>query len=379
MARQDAPGHLEDVMLPREKLDALEMRLREIEEALCHPGVANDYQKVQKLNKERSDLLPVVEAYARYRKVEERLTEDRAALADPELRELVEPEIPELEAEMTGLERQVELLLLPTDPNDQRNTILEIRGGEGGEEAALFAADLFRMYSRFAESKKWKVDILSLSEASAGGYKEVVALITGHRVYSQLRYEAGVHRVQRVPVTEAQGRIHTSTATVAVLPEAEEVEIDIEDKDLRFDIAASGGPGGQGVNTTNSAVQVTHLPTGMIVKCQDERSQIKNKAKAMKILRSRLLDIEQQKQADEVSAERRGMVGTGERAQKVRTYNFPQNRVTDHRIGLTLHKLDRMMEGELSEVITALRTHYQAEMLRASAPPGASSRYREAP
>ncbi len=355
-------------MLPRDKLDVLERRSAEIEEALCHPEVANDYQKVQKLNKERSELLPVVEAYQKYRKVEAQLEEDRAALQDPDLRELAESEIPSLEEELATLERRVETLLLPTDPNDQRNTIIEIRGGEGGEEAALFAADLFRMYARYAESRKWKVEVLSLSEASAGGYKEVVALVTGHHVYSHLRYEAGVHRVQRVPVTEAQGRIHTSTATVAVLPEAEDVEIEIEDKDLRFDIAASGGPGGQGVNTTNSAVQITHLPTGLIVKCQDERSQIKNKAKAMKILRSRLLDIEQQKRDAEVSAERRGMVGTGERAQKVRTYNFPQNRVTDHRIGLTIHKLDRMMDGDLTEVITALRTHRQAELLRATNP-----------
>lgn len=353
-------------MLPREKLDALVRRSAEIEEALCQPQVANDYQKVQKLNKERSDLQPLVEAYGAYRKAETQLEEDRAALGDPELRELAELEIPEIEEQLQKLERQIELLLLPTDPNDERNTIIELRGGEGGEEAALFAADLFRMYTRFAESKKWKVEILSLSEASAGGYKEVIALVTGHKVYSHLRYEAGVHRVQRVPVTEAQGRIHTSTATVAVLPEADDVDVEIEDKDIRIDIAAAGGPGGQGVNTTNSAVQITHLPTGMIVKCQDERSQIKNKAKAMKILKSRLLDLEQQKRDAEVAAERRGMVGTAERAQKVRTYNYPQNRVTDHRIGLTLHKLDRMMEGDLTEVITALRTHHQAELLRAT-------------
>ena len=303
-----------------------------------------------------------MDTYQRYRKVEAHIEEDRAVLQAPELRELAEAELPSLEAELVSLERRLEVLLLPTDPNDQRNTILEIRGGEGGEEAALFAADLFRMYMRYAESNRWKVELLSVSEASAGGYKEVIALVTGQHVYSHLRYEAGVHRVQRVPVTEAQGRIHTSTATVAVLPEADDVEIQIEDKDLRFDIAASGGPGGQGVNTTNSAVQITHLPTGLIVKCQDERSQIKNKAKAMKILRSRLLDIEQQKRDAEVSAERRGMVGTAERAQKVRTYNFPQNRVTDHRIGLTLHKLDRMVDGDLNEVITALRTHRQAEL-----------------
>lgn len=365
-------------MLPREKLDALIERIAEIEEALCQPEVANDYQKVQKLNKERSELLPVSEAYQRYRDAETQLAQDKAALHDPELRELAELEIPELERQLTSLQHELEVLLLPSDPNDQRNTILEIRGGEGGEEAALFAADLFRMYARFAESRKWKIEVLSMSEASAGGYKEVVALVSGTKVYSHLRYEAGVHRVQRVPVTEAQGRIHTSTATVAVLPEAEDVEVQIDDKDLRFDIAASGGPGGQGVNTTNSAVQVTHLPTGMIVKCQDERSQIKNKAKALKILRSRLLDLEQQKRDDEVSAERRGMVGTAERAQKVRTYNFPQNRVTDHRIGLTLHKLDRMMEGDLSEVITALRTHHQAELLQSAGPSAKASQNLEA-
>ena len=356
-------------MLPREKLDVLERRAAEIDDALCHPEVTNDYQRVQKLNKERSDLLPVVEAYQRYRKIEAQLEEDRAAMQDAELRELAEAEIPSLEADLASLEKRVEMLLLPSDPNDQRNTILEIRGGEGGEEAALFASDLFRMYVRYAEANRWKVEVLSVSEASAGGYKEVIALVSGHHVYSHLRFEAGVHRVQRVPVTEAQGRIHTSTATVAVLPEAEDVEVEIDEKDLRFDIAASGGPGGQGVNTTNSAVQVTHLPTGLMVKCQDERSQIKNKAKAMKILRSRLLDIEQQKRDAEVSAERRGMVGTAERAQKVRTYNFPQNRVTDHRIGLTLHKLDRLVDGDLNEMITALRTHRQAELLRATNAP----------
>ena len=353
-------------MLPRNKLASLVERYEDLERSLFDPEVTADYQNVQKLNKERSDLQPVVDAYRRYTKLQQQLEEDRDAFNDPDLRELVVEEIPKLERELAGLERKIELLLLPTDPNDKKNTIVEVRGGEGGEEAALFAADLFRMYLRYAESKKWKVEVLSLSEASAGGYKEVVALVSGHNVYSHLRYEAGVHRVQRVPQTEAQGRIHTSTATVAILPEAEEVEIQIDDKDLRIDIAAAGGPGGQGVNTTNSAVQISHLPTGMIVKCQDERSQIKNKAKAMKILRSRLLDLEQQKQADEVSAERRGMVGSAERAQKVRTYNYPQNRVTDHRIGLTLHKLDKMMEGDLDEIITALRTHHQAELLEHS-------------
>jgi len=360
-------------MLPREKLEALGRRYREIDLALCEPEVLADYQKMQKLNKERSDIEPVVRAHEKLLKASARLQEDKAALSDPELRELVEGEIPAIEQEIAALEAEIRLLLLPSDPNDKRNTIVEVRGGEGGEEAALFAADLFRMYTRYAESRRWKIEIMSLSEASAGGTKEVIALFTGQDVYSRMRYEAGVHRVQRVPVTEAQGRIHTSTATVAVLPEAEDVEVQIEDKDLRFDIAASGGPGGQGVNTTNSAVQITHLPTGMIVKCQDERSQIKNKAKALKILKSRLLDLECQKRDAATTAERRGMVGTGERAQKVRTYNFPQNRVTDHRIGLTLHKLDRIMEGDLDELITSLRNSHQAEMLQVVTEPSQHS------
>src|SRR5262249_20666089 len=252
---------------------------------------------------------------------------------------------------------------LPSDPNDKKNTILEIRAGEGGEEAALFAADLFRMYARYAEGKRWAVEVLSVSESQTAGYKEVVALVSGANVYSHLRFEGGVHRVQRVPATETQGRIHTSTATVAVLPEAEDVDVHIEDKDLRIDIAASGGPGGQGVNTTNSAVQITHLPTGMIVKCQDERSQLKNKANALKILRARLLDIEREKQEAAISAERRTMVGSGERSQKIRTYNFPQNRLTDHRIGVTLYKLDRIIEGDLDELVEQLRTHRQAQLL----------------
>lgn len=362
-------------MLPREKLDALGRRYEEIDRLLCEPAIIADYPQTQKLTKERAYLLPIVEAHQRLQAVEKQLSDDREALNDPELRELVEGEIPELERQIARLESELELVLLPTDPNDQRNTIIELRGGEGGEEAALFAADLFRMYMRFAETKKWKVEILSISEASAGGYKEVIALVSGQAVYSSMRFEAGVHRVQRVPVTEAQGRIHTSTATVAVLPEAEDVEVQIDDKDLKIDIAASGGPGGQGVNTTNSAVQITHVPSGIMVKCQDERSQLKNKAKALKILKSRLLDQEREKRDAETSAERRGMVGSGERAQKVRTYNYPQNRITDHRIGLTLHKLDRVMEGDLDELITALRTNHQAALLRTSGDgPSGSSR-----
>ncbi|AGP32998.1 peptide chain release factor 1 [Sorangium cellulosum] len=351
-------------MLPIAKLEAVQRRFQELEHLMCSPAVLSSPAELQRLNRERTEIEPVVVAFARLRDVERRIAEDREALSDPDLSELAQAELPELETERERLASELELLLLPKDPNDARNTVIEIRSGEGGEEAALFAADLFRMLCRYAETKRWKVEVLNLSEASAGGYKEVAALISGQDVYSHLRYEGGVHRVQRVPTTETQGRIHTSTATVAVLPEADEVDVHIDDKDLEISIAASGGPGGQGVNTTNSAVQIKHLPTGMIVKCQDERSQLKNKAKAMKVLRSRLLEIEQRRQEEAQSAERRTMVGTGERAQKVRTYNFPQNRVTDHRIGLTLHKLDKIIEGDLDELIGALRTHRQAELLR---------------
>ncbi len=362
-------------MLPTAKLETLARRYRELDDLLCSPEVLGDRTLLSKLNKERSDVEPVVRTFQAWREIDRRIREDREALADPDLRAMVEEELPGLEADAARLEGELKLLLLPSDPHDTRNTVLEIRSGEGGEEAALFAADLFRMYVRYAETRRWKIEILSLSEAAAGGYKEAIALVTGTDVYARLRFEGGVHRVQRVPTTEAQGRIHTSTATVAVLPEAEEVEVHVDDKDLRFDIAASGGPGGQGVNTTNSAVQITHLPTGMIVKCQDERSQLKNKAKALKILRARLLDREREKQEAAVVAERRSMVGSGERSQKIRTYNFPQNRVTDHRIGLTLYKLDRVIEGNLDELVEPLRTHRQAALLYsgglADAPPAA--------
>jgi len=311
-------------------------------------------------------LEPIALAFARYQEAQRRLQEDREALADPELRELVdEHEIPGLEEKVRALELELQFLLLPQDPDDKKNTIVEIRSGEGGEEAALFAADLFRLYSRYSETRGWQLEVLSLSESATGGYKECIFLLTGKDVYAHMRFEGGVHRVQRVPATETQGRIHTSTATVAVLPEADDVEVQIDDKDLEISIAASGGPGGQGVNTTNSAVQILHKPSGLIVKCQDERSQLKNKAKALKVLKSRLLDIEKAKRDAEVSAERRGMVGTAERSQKIRTYNFPQNRVSDHRIQLTLHKLDRVMMGDLEELMTALRTHRQAAMLEA--------------
>jgi peptide chain release factor 1 len=357
-------------MIPAAKLESLTRRFAEVEQLLCDPKTLSDPQALTSLNRERSQLLPVTEAFGKWTHLTKQIADDKEALSDPELGPLAEQELPELGAQLEKLERDIQILLLPRDPNDERNTILEIRAGTGGEEAALFAGDLFRMYTRFAETRGWRVEIMNTSDAAAGGIKEVIALVTGDRVFSSLKYEGGVHRVQRVPATEAQGRIHTSTATVAVLPEAEEVDVAIDDKDLKVDIAASGGPGGQGVNTTNSAVQITHLPTGIIVKCQDERSQLKNRAKAMKVLRSRLLDIEQQKQAEAIRNERRGMVGGGDRSEKIRTYNFPQNRLTDHRIGLTLYKLDRVMEGDLKEMLDAVVAHHQAALLEAQQPHG---------
>ncbi len=357
-------------MIPAAKLESLSRRFSEVEQLLCDPKTLADPQALTALNRERAQLLPVTEAFARWTRLTKQIADDKEALSDPELGPLAEQELPELNEKLEKLEREIQILLLPRDPNDERNTILEIRAGTGGEEAALFAADLLRMYTRHAETRGWRVEIMNTSDASAGGIKEVIALVTGQRVFSSLKYEGGVHRVQRVPATEAQGRIHTSTATVAVLPEAEDVDVAIDEKDLKVDIAASGGPGGQGVNTTNSAVQITHLPSGIIVKCQDERSQLKNRAKAMKVLRSRLLDIEQQKQAEAIRDERRGMVGGGDRSEKIRTYNFPQNRLTDHRIGLTLYKLDRVMEGDLDEMLDAVLAHHQAALLEAQKPQG---------
>jgi peptide chain release factor 1 len=353
-------------MVPVEKLRSLERRLQEVESLLCDMSVVSNPRRLKELGRERSSIQGVVDAFRQWLDVSRQMDEDRAALSDPELGELAREELPLLELRQSALEEEISLLLLPKDPNDDRNTLLEIRAGTGGEEAALFAAELLRMYSRYAEHRGWRVEILSSSTASAGGLKEAIALVSGDRVFSSLKHEAGVHRVQRVPTTEAQGRIHTSTATVAVLPEADDIEVEIDDKDLRFDIAAAGGPGGQGVNTTNSAVQVTHLPTGLIVKCQDERSQLKNKSRALKILRSRLLDLEQQRQADSVRDERRTMVGTAERSEKIRTYNFPQNRISDHRIGLTLYELDRVIEGELDGIINPLVAWHQARLLQST-------------
>jgi peptide chain release factor 1 len=352
-------------MLPVDKLQAVVRRRSEIDDLMCDPKVAADASKISALSRERSQILPIVEAVGELDSIDKRLGEARDMLSDPELGALARDELTTLEKTKGELEDRLRFLLVPKDPNDDKNTLLEIRGGTGGEEAALFAGDLFRMYARFAETMGWRVEVLSRSDAAAGGLKEIIALVTGERVYSRLRHEGGVHRVQRVPATEAQGRIHTSTATVAVMPEAEDVDIHLDDKDLRYDIAASGGPGGQGVNTTNSAVQITHLPTGLMVKCQDERSQIKNRARALKILKSRLLDIAQREQADAIRDERRDMVKGGERSEKIRTYNFPQNRITDHRLGLTLYNLDRIVEGELGELVSALVSSREAERLKA--------------
>jgi peptide chain release factor 1 len=350
-------------MLPIDKLESLRARYDELEDLLCQPDVVSDAKRFTRLSRERGDLQPLVEAYARHVHVEKQIAEDREAMSDPELREMVLEELPGLEKRLEELEGEISLLLLPKDPNDARNTVLEIRAGTGGDEAALFAADLFRMYSRYAEQRGWRVEVLSSSEGSSGGFKEIVALIKGERVYSVLRFEGGVHRVQRVPATESQGRIHTSTATVAVLPEADEVDVQINDGDLEIQATGAGGPGGQHVNTTNSAVQLFHKPSGIMIRCQDERSQHKNRARAMQILRARLLALATEEAHEAEAAERRGMVGSGERSEKIRTYNYPQNRVTDHRLGLTLHKLDSVVEGDLDELLTALHNDRQATLL----------------
>src|ERR1700746_165325 len=355
-----------------ERLDQTEARYEELTNALASPDIVNDSARYQKTAKAHAEIAPIVEKYREYKDLTKGIADSKALLTDekdPEMRAYAQDELTQLEARVKSVEEELKVLLLPKDPNDEKNIILEIRAGTGGDEATLFAAEIFRMYTRYAETQRWKVEVLSSSESSAGGLKEVIAIIEGHRVFSQLKYESGVHRVQRVPATEQQGRVHTSAVTVAVLPEAEDVDIKIEAKDLRIDTFCSSGPGGQSVNTTYSAVRITHIPTNTVVSCQDEESQIKNREKAMRVLRSRLYEVEMQRQQDALAKERKAMVGTGDRSEKIRTYNFPQNRVTDHRIGLTIHQLQEVMDGKLQPIVDALSTHYQAEKLKSEAAP----------
>ena len=347
------------------KLEEVADRFREVEGLLSDPSVIKDQTRYRSLTKEHAALTDVVSGYERSCRIREEIAGSQELLkdSDAEVREMASAEVAELEAELTELEEQLKLMLLPKDPNDQRNIILEVRAGTGGDEAALFAGDLFRMYCRYSDRQGWKVEVLNTAESEAGGYKEVIALISGKGVFSRFKYESGVHRVQRVPATEAQGRIHTSACTVAVMPEADDVEVDIDPSDLRIDLYRASGAGGQHVNKTESAVRITHIPTGVVVACQDEKSQHKNKARAMKVLQSRILDAMQAEQNAKMAADRKSQVGSGDRSERIRTYNFPQGRCTDHRVNLTLYKLEAIMQGDLDEVIDTLITHAQAELM----------------
>jgi peptide chain release factor 1 len=349
-----------------DKLTEVEKRYQELEETLSHAEVASNLKEYARLGKERSTLEEIVACFREWRKTGDDLQENQPLLedSDPAVRELAQEEQEALQAKYTRLEEELRLLLIPKDPLDEKNVLLEIRAGTGGEEASLFAANLFRMYTRYAENHNWRLEVLSASPTGLGGFKEVISMIEGHGAYSRLKFEGGVHRVQRVPETEASGRIHTSAVTVAVLPEADDVDVHIDEKDLRIDVFRSSGPGGQSVNTTDSAVRITHIPSGLVVSCQDEKSQHKNKAKGLKILRARLLERAREEQQAAISASRRSMVGSGDRSERIRTYNFPQSRVTDHRVNVTLHTLERVLDGELDPTVDALVTSYQAEALK---------------
>ena len=349
-----------------QKLETVETRCMQLDRLLSDSEVIKDQKTFQKYARERSELSELLDTYKRYKKVCKELEESEQLISesDEELRQLAKSEAHQLHEEKTTLEEKLKILLLPENPRDEKNIILEIRAGTGGEEAAIFVADLFRMYCKYAENKRWKVEIMSQNVTGLGGFKEIIALVEGKKVYSQLKYESGVHRVQRVPETESQGRIHTSAVTVAVLPEAEEVEVEIDSNDLKVDVFRASGPGGQHVNKTDSAVRITHIPSGLVVSCQDEKSQHKNKARALKILRARLFDKAVREQQSEISQERRSQVGSGDRSERIRTYNFPQGRITDHRIGFTIHNLESVLAGDLDEIFDQLITHYQTESLK---------------